>query len=111
MGSQWIQGSLPFVIGSDTSKAAAISMLETAKTDAAKIWRLIAWSGSHGMTDDEIEVSLGMRHQTASARRRGLVIKGLVADSGLRRRTRSGRKAAVWITYTTKPRQNSLDFD
>ncbi len=49
-----------------------------------------------GATDDEIEANLGMIHQTASARRRGLVIKGLVAETEIRRNTRSGRKAIVW---------------
>lgn len=39
-----------------------------------------------------------LSHQTASARVRGLVLRGRVKDSGKRRDTRSGRKATVWIT-------------
>ena len=49
-----------------------------------------------GMTDDELEVTLKMRHQTVSACRRGLVKKDLVVASGDSRPTRSGRKANVW---------------
>jgi hypothetical protein len=49
-----------------------------------------------GMTDDELEVTLKMRHQTVSACRRGLVIKDLVVPTGDTRPTRSGRKANVW---------------
>jgi hypothetical protein len=53
--------------------------------------------GARGATDDEIEVVLGMRHQTASARRRGLVLKLYVSDSGAKRPTRSGSSAIVWV--------------
>lgn len=49
-----------------------------------------------GATDDELEVALGLKHQTASATRRGLVIAGLVWDTGKTRKTRSGRNAIVW---------------
>ncbi len=37
-----------------------------------------------------------MLHQTVGARVRGLVLKGIVRDSGKTRLTRSGRKAVVW---------------
>ena len=50
-----------------------------------------------GFTDDELEVRLALLHQTASARRRALVQKGLIVDSGETRPTRSGRKATVWV--------------
>jgi hypothetical protein len=51
-----------------------------------------------GATDDEIEQGLNLKHQTASAARRGLVIAGLVRDSGEVRKTRSGRNAIVWVS-------------
>ena len=61
--------------------------------------RIIEFLGSsiNGATDDEIEARLGMKHQTASAARRGLVVAGLVEDSGQTRKTRSGRNAIVWV--------------
>lgn len=37
-----------------------------------------------------------MRHQTASARVRELVLAGLIEDTGKRRKTRSGRGARVY---------------
>tara|TARA_Y100000034_G_C6891619_1_gene410285 strand:+ start:1276 stop:1596 length:321 start_codon:yes stop_codon:yes gene_type:complete len=60
---------------------------------------------SNGATDDEIEVALDLRHQTASARRRELVQLGFVVDSGVRRPTRSGRKAKVWVTTPPPERE------
>lgn len=50
-----------------------------------------------GMTDKEIEAHAGLSHESASARRRGLVLKGFVKDSGFVRRTPSGRWASVWV--------------
>ena len=88
-------GIPPHVAGSDTSLAAALSQLTTAKTKQARVYREIKWNRS-GMTDDEIEVATGWRHQTVSARRRELVKLGAIRDSGERRNTRSGRKATVW---------------
>lgn len=53
-----------------------------------------------GATCDEIEVALGLRHQTASARIRELVEAGKLVDSDERRPTRSGRDAVVWTEAT-----------
>jgi hypothetical protein len=53
--------------------------------------------GSAGATDNEIELALRLRHQTASARRRELVQLGRVRDSLARRPTDSGRTACVWV--------------
>ncbi len=53
-------------------------------------------SGARGMTGDELERSLRMLHQTLGqplliARHRGLIV-----DSGKRRKTRNKREAIVW---------------
>lgn len=88
--------TVPYVKGSDTSEAAARAKEPTEKTDEARVLAYIRQCGAAGATDDEIEVALGMRHQNASARRRALVLRGLVSASAARRRTRSGRKAIVW---------------
>lgn len=50
-----------------------------------------------GATCDEVEVVLGLRHQTASARIRDLVIAKRIFDTGRRRLTRSGRKARIYF--------------
>lgn len=54
-------------------------------------------AGRYGATDDEIEVATGMKHQTASARRRELYLMGIIRSTGTRP-TRSGRKAKVWTS-------------
>jgi len=76
----------PFVVGSDTSEAAAHSI-------ESNLGRLESLVLSHickqQATDDELEVLTGLTHQSCSARRRGLVLKGRIRDSGKRRRTRS----------------------
>lgn len=79
-----------------TSHEAARSMDPIVRDVRKRIATFIAERPS-GATDDEIEAALGLKHQTASAARRGLVIAGLVRDSGHVRKTRSGRKATVWV--------------
>jgi len=96
----WINGgtnpTLPFS-DQDTSKEAAESMIGSAGSMRIKVYHAIANSRS-GLTDDEIEIQTGMRHQTASARRRELVLSGSIVPSGEKRKTRSGRQAVVHIT-------------
>lgn len=87
----------PHVAGSPTSRAAAIAKLPTAGTDEARVLDVIRALGGYGATDDELEIALCLLHQNASARRRTLVRRGLVKDSGRVRKTRSNRDAVVWI--------------
>lgn len=87
----------PFVKSSPTSKAAAVQAEPTSATAEARVLEVIRASGSRGATDDEIEQATAMTHQGASARRRGLVLRGRVRDSGETRATRYGRKATVWV--------------
>ena len=89
-----LYGGVPPHSNRSTSLEAALSIKEDAKTLRAKVLRFI--SGAGGATCDEAEESLGMRHQTASARVRELAITGDIIDRGRRRLTRSGRKAIVW---------------
>lgn len=51
-----------------------------------------------GLCDEELVAVVGDRLSPSGARtrRRELVDAGLVADSGIRRRTRAGRKTIVW---------------
>jgi transposase len=86
---------LLFARGSDTSAAAALSV------DGPKLRELVLFtiraSGHRGMTCDEIEQILDMRHQTISARVNELRNGGWIVDSGIRRPTRSNRNAVVWV--------------
>ena len=84
----------PYVRGSDTSEAAALSIEPLAGSLRAIVLSTLRVGGA--MTCDEIEVELAMRHQTASARIRELALAGHIYDDGQRRKTRSGRFAVVW---------------
>src|SRR5262245_12590037 len=85
------------VRGSDTSIDAADSLDESLLSVLrARIFALIDVRGDHGATCDEVEVVLGLRHQTASARVRELSLGGFIFDTGKRRPTRSGRGARIY---------------
>lgn len=88
----------PSAKGSGTSLAAAESMKETASTLRSKV--LEAIRKSEGLTTDEVEILLGLNHQTASPRMWELHKRGLIGDSGNRRKTRSGRMAVVYRAIT-----------
>jgi hypothetical protein len=88
---------LPHVRGSATSKAAADRMAESAGNLRNKVLTCIADTGAAGMTTDEIEVALDMRHQTISPRVYELAGSGQIVKTDRTRRTRSGRAAAVYV--------------
>lgn len=89
-------GTAPFVAGSATSQAAATSINGSAANLRNTVLSTIRAAGAHGMTCDEVEVALSMRHQTASARIRELFLRNQIFDSTRRRRTRSNHTAVVW---------------
>lgn len=86
----------------ETSLDAATSMKPIVDTLQDRVLAYIVNQGAAGATDDEIEQALQLRHQTASARRRELVLMRppRILHDGTRRRTRSGRAAKVWIVNT-----------
>lgn len=90
----YTKDDVPYVTGSGTSAAAAHST--NATRDKGRVLDYIRRAG--GATDDEVERALGMAHQTASARRRDLVLAGLVTESGHFRQTCRGCTATVWIS-------------
>jgi predicted transcriptional regulator len=90
-------GTPPHVADCSTSHAAAVNIKSKTKAIRISILEMIK-SRSTGMTCDEVEIALGLRHQTASARIRELVQLGELTNSGQQRPTSSGRKAIVWIT-------------
>lgn len=80
----------------ETSLQAHESQKDKAPNDGARILQFIAASTATGCTCDEVETLLQFSHQTASARIRDLSKGGFLVDSGLRRKTRTGRSATVW---------------
>lgn len=63
----------------------------------ARVLAAVKSSGGVGRTCDELEIELGMTHQTCSARVCELMKRGDIVDSRRTRKTRSGRAATVWI--------------
>ena len=80
----------------DTSREAFDSILPDIESMRMKIFKEIAFEPA-GWTCDELEVHMGMRHQTVSPRLLELVEAGRIEDSGERRPTRSGRGARVYV--------------
>jgi uracil-DNA glycosylase family 4 len=91
------KNTAPYVVGSDTSEAAARSILVDSGQLREFVFGYFERAGARGMTCDEIEVETQMKHQTVSPRMRELAQMGRIVDSGKRRPTRSSRLAAVWI--------------
>lgn len=81
----------------ETSRAAAKKILARASTMQSLLLRQIMRTGDVGLTDEEAERLLGWKHQTLSARRRELVLHGVVKDSKKRRLNWTGCNAIVWV--------------
>ena len=80
----------------ETSKAAATAAEPRAQTKQAQVLALIREAGSAGLTDWELECATRLTHQSVSAARNVLMNRGLVYDSGKRRRTKTGNRAIAW---------------
>src|SRR4051812_31351182 len=67
-------GDVPFEVGSDTSAQAAATLGEDARTRLEAV--VYAAIKARPGTCDDVEATTGLPHQTASARIRGLVLRG-----------------------------------
>ncbi len=83
--------------GNAESVAAHASIVPTKAALRARVVEYVRSRGEHGATVDEIELGLGLSHQTASARATEAKAGGELVTSGVRRPTRSGRSAAVLV--------------
>lgn len=88
----------PFQAHSETSREAAIRIMMTAENLRSRVYRFIMNKGEYGATDGEIQKALRMEGSTQRPRRVELQEKNLIKDSGIKRKTRSGRRAVVWVT-------------
>ena len=86
---------IPYIKGSETSKAAAESVKHLVGSNKVKIYQYLINCGNFGATDDEIEAALSMKH--ARPRRRDLEEIGAVERTTTKRVTRSGREAFVYV--------------
>ena len=95
------QVPLPFILAPysdpDTSREAAKAIEGDVARLRARVLHFISSQGAWGATDDEIERVTGIIGSTVRPRRGELRARGLVKDSGERRKTRSGRNAVVWV--------------
>jgi hypothetical protein len=91
--SRWAPPS----VNTDTSRQAAADIAPRLSALHQDILAHIQRSADHGATCDELEHTLALRHQTCGPRLRELALSGAIVDTGMRRRTRSGRKAIVWL--------------
>lgn len=82
-----------------TSIAASHSMTPFKPSLRLQMFIHILRKGAWGATLDEMEVEMGMKMQTCTARRKELEDRKLIEASTVHkyRNTRSGRKAKVWI--------------
>ena len=83
--------------GVATSVAAADHIASKAASLRSAVLAAIRDTGADGMTCDEVELHLSMKHQTASARINELSRGAKIVDSGMSRPTRSGCQAIVWV--------------
>jgi len=88
----------PFVRDSETSREAAVSMIEKAPSIRRKVWQFIHARGGHGATADEVQASMKIMGRTVTPRIIELRMRGRLKLSGGTRKTRSGRNAQVYIS-------------
>jgi hypothetical protein len=74
----------------------------------ARVLAGIKASGNVGRTCDELEMELGLPHQTCSARVYELAKRGEITDSRRTRKTRNDRAAVVWIENVPRGGQQRL---
>lgn len=82
---------------SDTSREAAESVKDSARTKRGKILAEMQRVPLCGMTIDEAAVLLKCQTGTASARMRELELHGDIQKTTQRRRTRAGKTAVVYF--------------
>ena len=80
-----------------TSQDAARKALGRTGSQRRAIYEEIRSRGSDGLTCDEICCILQMLVQSATPAINTLARDGWLKDSGMRRETRSGREAIVWV--------------
>lgn len=91
----------------ETQQRAAMSALPRTGSDKMRVLLFLYEEDERGATDWEIERALGMKHQTASARRYDLAKGGWIVESGVTRKTDTGNDAAVWVLSA----EGRINFD
>ncbi len=82
-----------------TSRAAAISVLDTLPAIQQAVYAYAYAQGFHGFTDDEMMQHFQSTRSTYRTRRAELTRAGLIVDTGLTRTLPTGRKAIIWAMF------------
>lgn len=82
--------------GVPTSDEAAAAIEPVAQRQRDILYAYVCDQYTLGTTNQEAEEALGMPAQTITPRMLELRKEGIVVDSGMKRKTRSGRRAIVW---------------
>jgi CRP-like cAMP-binding protein len=88
---------IPPTNGVQTSNEAAAAIEPFSQRQRDILYAYVCDQYMLGTTNQEAEEALGMPAQTITPRMLELRKEGLVVDSGMKRKTRSGRRAIVWI--------------
>lgn len=87
----------PYAPGSATSREAAESIEPALAHLEQVVLNAVRAAGPAGLTCDQCEIATELAHQTCSARFRGLEQRGILKRTEVRRPTRSGRSAYVYV--------------
>jgi hypothetical protein len=83
--------------GNPQSTEAHLSIVPSKEILCDRIVKWVAAFGTLGATCDEIELGMNLSHQTASARCTELLAENRITRTVAKRKTRSGRNAAVLV--------------
>ena len=97
---------IPYQGHSTTSERAAQEIAGTVDTLRRRVMSFIQLNGPS--SDDEIQQALNINPSTQRPRRIELVKLGLVRDSGLTGKTRSGRACTLWVSQDPQKEQQKL---
>ena len=78
-----------------TSRQAALRAYPRTGSQRHRIWSLM--TSQEGLTADEVNELTGISPNTINPTIRGLVLDGWLQDTGIRRTTRAGNEAIVWM--------------
>ena len=92
-----IDRNVAFTGKRDTSRGAAARVLPSTGTKRRRVYDAIMANMSNGLTCDEVCVETGMLVQSATSAINTLAHDGWLVDSGMRRPTRTGVLATVWV--------------
>ena len=97
---------IPYQGHSTASERAAQEIAGTVDTLRRRVMSFIQLNGPS--SDDEIQQALSINPSTQRPRRIELVKLGLVRDSGLQGKTRSGRACTLWVAANPAEEQQKL---